>query len=104
QTNAMINLLRKDSMSILWEWLHNPDAALWQRFSTIVPFYLDGVTNRTNYTSDRGVHDLVAAQSVGTELPDVHKAYLTDAGPVDRATPEAIPRILWGNKVDYFAC
>ncbi|MFC6352780.1 DEAD/DEAH box helicase [Rothia nasimurium] len=104
QTNAMINLLRKDSMSILWEWLHNPDTDLWRRFSNTVPFYLDGVTKRTNYTSDRGVHDLIAAQSVGTELQDVHKAYLTETGPVNRATPQSIPRVMWGNKVDYFAC
>lgn len=105
QTNAMVDLLRKDSMSILWEWINNPDNTLWNHFSKVVPFYLESIRNSVAYTSERGVHDFEAARSVGGLLPDFYSAYLTETGePIQRKSNSSVRRRLWGTKIDYFAC
>lgn len=89
-TQEMVQQLRKDSMSMLWTWIHNPVAAHWQNLATAVPLYLQGATtpqNRRAYTSPVSLHREWAHRQIDGHLNELMLSYF------EENTPQEAPQV-----------
>lgn len=96
---AMIDLLQLDAVSMLWEWINNPDTAKWERFSQILPMYFLANSWKEKYRRQQAVHHYKAYKDVDGELnSQINQLFAPDGSPQSQNDPQANDHNMWGNR------